>query len=676
MTTSSRNHGSIDGDVVATQQLVEDNRRLRERLELAERAEQELADSQSHYRSVVEAMAEGIVLQDQHGSILACNVAAERILGLTQDQMMGRSSLDPRWRAVREDGSEYPGSEHPSMVSLRTGKPVRGAVMGVHKPSGELTWISINSEPMDLSGGRRAVVASFTDITQHRAAQGDLERSQQRLRVALRAAKVGIWEWDLASDELHWTEEVYDLFELPRGGRVTFQAYMEGIDERDRDSVQHTVQAALRGENDGAFSIEHRVAGSQPEPRWVRGMGEVVRDRGGQPVRMCGAVTDVTEERQLQRRALQSQRMESIGRLAGGIAHDFNNLLTAMLGAVAEGRALAQGNGDIEGALGTIDSAASHAAQLTKQLLAFARRQVLALEPCDLDALLLDTRELLRHLLNEDIELSVHTGAQPWRARLDPTQMQQVVVNLAANARDAMPKGGRLEISVCRLPTGDRRVPAACGEGDWLRVQVRDEGEGMSPEVLDRVFEPFFTTKESGTGLGLATCYGIIEQCGGRIECSSTVGEGTTFSIFLPRYEGAPREEPPPVSSSNEGRAATVLVVEDQAPVLKVVERSLTRSGFEVLAAADPEEGLRLLQEHGGKVDLLLTDVVMPQMSGPELAMKARSTAPDLKVMFMSGYSGESVSEDVGELTNAAVVEKPFRPAELVSRIRQLLDGG
>ena len=373
-------------------------------------------------------------------------------------------------------------------------------------------------------------------------------------------------------------------------------------------------------------------------------------------------IRDVTEQRKLERRLAEAARLESIGRLAGGIAHDFNNLITAISG---YGHLLVERVADRPEALADVQEivrSSARAADLTAQLLAFARRQVVQPRVVDVNALILDANRRLRQLVGDGIVLSIRLSPDPARILIDPTQGDQLLTNLAVNARDAMPEGGTLTIQ-------------ALAVRDEVHVTFRDSGHGIPPEVLAHLFEPFFTTKPAGqgTGLGLATCYGIMEQAGGRIEVQSTVGEGALFRLVFPR--AAEESEAAGATAAlgrTESGGETILVAEDEAQVRKLVDRVLTQLGYRVLSAASGTEALELDASHQGPIHMLLTDMVMPGMGGGELSRRIRERHPGMKVLLMSGYSEELVAAEHGDVP---FLPKPFTPEELATKVREVLGG-
>ncbi len=435
-----------------------------------------------------------------------------------------------------------------------------------------------------------------------------------------------------------------------------------------------------------AYAADERVAGV--EVAWkrkdgtrftVRLSGRPLLDSSGEPVGFEMIAEDITERRALELQLQQSQRMEAIGRLAGGVAHDFNNLLTVIKGYSELMLEEFKPNDPMRGEMEEVQRAADRAAALTRQLLAFSRRQVLAPKVLDLNELVRDTEKLLRRLLGEDVELIASLDQQLGSVRADPGQIEQVLMNLAVNARDAMPSGGKLtlETSNVDLDRSYTREHAVIKPGRYVLLAVSDNGSGMDAETASHVFEPFFTTKEQGkgTGLGLSTVYGIVKQSGGYIWVYSEPGMGTTFKIYLPRVDGAAERLPtqqlrPEVYRGTE----TILLVEDEEGVRSLIRQVLTRHGYTVLESAHGGEALLLCERHPGRIDLLLTDVVLSQMSGRELAERLSPLRSEMRVLYMSGYTDEAIVHH-GVLTpGSAFVQKPFTTEALTRKVRQVLD--
>jgi two-component system cell cycle sensor histidine kinase/response regulator CckA len=390
---------------------------------------------------------------------------------------------------------------------------------------------------------------------------------------------------------------------------------------------------------------------------------------------------DVTDQRRAEAALRESQdqlrhaqKMEALGRLAGGVAHDFNNLLTAIKGTAQLLLQDLPPHGSHHDDVQEIDRAATRAAALTGQLLLFSRKQAVRLRPVDLNALVAGAEKLLRRVIGEDVELTVTLGDGAGVIEADPGQMEQVVMNLALNARDAMPSGGRMEIATRSAPPRGPEDPPA----GHAVLAVRDTGTGMDEATRDRVFEPFFTTKAEGrgTGLGLSTVYGIVQQAGGRIDLHTRPGEGTTFEIFLPRGSGTGQDGEVDAPRASGRRNGTVLVVEDEDPVRNVARRVLQRAGYRVLEARTGEEGVRLCREGAHEIDLVLTDVVMPDMSGWRLAALVRETCPGKPILFTSGYTDHAVLRHGPATLGANFIAKPFSPDALLAKVDELVLGG
>ena len=413
--------------------------------------------------------------------------------------------------------------------------------------------------------------------------------------------------------------------------------------------------------------------------RWFQTV-KVPLQTGDPPVPyVLGVATEITDRKALEVQLMQAQKMEAIGRLAGGLAHDFNNLLTAILGSAALlAEVITPGHAARED-VDAVRQAATRAAELTRQLLAFSRQQVLAPQVLDPNALIANLERMLKRLIGEDIALSSHLATPVGAVRADPGQLEQVIVNLAVNARDAMPEGGKLTLETANveLDRAHTKEHVVMEPGRYVMLAVSDTGVGMDAATKSHLFEPFFTTKEKGkgTGLGLSTAYGIVKQSGGYIWAYSEPGHGTTFKIYLPRVDAAAkRVTPAPVRTSPPGGTETLLVVEDQAEVRRLTTKVLEARGYKVLVASDGPEALRLAAQHPAPIQLLVTDVVMPGMSGSELAASLVRARPELKVLYVSGYADESIVRHGILEPGLAFLQKPFTPDALAAKVRAMLD--
>ena len=454
------------------------------------------------------------------------------------------------------------------------------------------------------------------------------------------------------------------------------------LGKRVRDVLPPDVAALVESALRAALETgeRQRIEYALPVPEGTLSFeAEVIADA---PDRLLAFIRDVSErkralarERALEAQLQQSQKMETVGRLAGGVAHDFNNLLTIILGEVQLVRETLPETSQLREELANVTSAGERAAELISQLLAFARKQMFQLQVVAPETLLRDLEQLLRRLVGEDIELRTRIQPDLWPLQVDSHQIGQVLLNLAVNARDAMPSGGVLTIEAenVTIDADDCRSRPEVVPGDYVLLAVSDTGVGMEPSVQEHVFEPFFTTKPKGTGLGLATSYGIVKQHGGQVWVYSEPGKGSTFKVYLPRAAGtvAPRQSAPrvkPVIGTE-----TVLVVEDEKQVRSLTVRGLSSYGFNVLTAANGEEALAIAAAHSGPIHAVVTDVVMPNMSGPTLAELLAKQRPEARVLFVSGYT-ETVANQRGLGGGVAFLQKPFTPSSLAQRLRELLD--
>lgn len=450
--------------------------------------------------------------------------------------------------------------------------------------------------------------------------------------------------------------------------------WVEHIHPEDRDQVLAGLPSLFET---GHLTHEYRFLHKDGTHRWMHDDVKLKCDADGQPVEIVGSWIDVTETKKLELQYAQAQKMELVGQIVGGVAHDFNNLLMVVSG-YAE-TALTSGDLDepLRGDLEEIHRAGERASRLTRQLLAFSRQQVLEPRPLDLTALITGFETLLRRTMGEDIELTTDLQPDLGSVRADPGQLEQVLLNLAFNARDAMPGGGHLTIETANVELDQDYAGShvTVVPGPHVMLAVSDSGHGMDKETSGRVFEPFFTTKERGTGLGLASVYGIVKQSGGYIWCYSEPGHGTTFKIYLPRVEE--KAEPAVLMAAQDeiqGGPETILVVEDETSVLELVVRILESQGYQVLTAERPDEALQVAAKHEGDIDLLLTDVIMPGGTGTDLAEQLVSARPEMKVLFVSGYADRAVLRNGVLAKGTPYLAKPFSPRDLAFKVREILD--
>ena len=630
---------------------------------------------------ILDAVGQAVIATDLDGRVLYWNRAAEALFGWTEAEMIGQKAR----AMVPADMVDYAEVIH---ARIRAGESWSGEFFVRRKDDTPFTAYVSSTLLRDRAGAIVGVVGLLTDLTQTKRVEERLRRSEALLAESQRIAKIGSWEWDPATDALTCSEEWRRMFGYEPGDQITIESMIAAIHPDDRE---HVVRIASQTRESGSrFEYDFVIPGPEG-PRTIHCIGRVIRDDEGRAIRLVGTNQDVTERRRAEEalrrseeRLHRSQRLEAVGQLAGGVAHDFNNLLTAITSYTQLLLEDLTPNDTRRDDLLEIKKAADRATSLTRQLLAFSRRQVLDPRVVDLNGVVTDLEKMLRRLIGAHIALV--TDCSPRlplpRVRADVGQLEQVIVNLAVNARDAMPDGGTLTIR-----TGEAELTEAdCVEhpdfdmrpGRYVVMAVSDTGIGMDLATQARMFEPFFTTKGpgKGTGLGLATVYGIVKQSGGYIAVTSEPGRGTTFQIYL-------RAETDPAPTANDGAggsdatpngSGTILLVEDEMPVRALARRVLEHAGYTVLEAADGLDGARVAAEFDGEIDLLLTDVVMPNLGGRALVERLRATRPRMAVLFISGYPNGEVER--GGLTSggAAYLEKPFSPRVLRETVRQALE--
>jgi two-component system cell cycle sensor histidine kinase/response regulator CckA len=423
--------------------------------------------------------------------------------------------------------------------------------------------------------------------------------------------------------------------------------------------------------------VEYRIRHKNGEWRMLESTASAVRDSKGDVEKLVIVNRDITERRHLEQQLLLSQRLEAVGKLSGGIAHDFNNILGVIIGYSEALQQKIAADDPIREAIDEIEKAGQRAAVLTQQLLAFSRKQVLEPKILNLNSIVADVEKMLRRLIGEDVELKIILDSALGTVKADRGQIEQVILNLAVNARDAMPRGGKLKIETMNadLDENDARRTRYVVPGHYVMLQVSDSGMGMSAEVQSHIFEPFYTTKEQGkgTGLGLATVYGVIKQSGGYIWVASEIGKGSKFQVYLPRAEGVAIEitrKQPILPAHGVG---TILVVEDESSLRKLACNILKDGGYKVLEAEDGAKALEVAKHLHDNVDLLLTDVVMPGMNGPELADKLSIERPQMKILYMSGYTDGAVAAHGVLKPGLVILRKPFSQSQLLQKVREML---
>jgi two-component system cell cycle sensor histidine kinase/response regulator CckA len=526
--------------------------------------------------------------------------------------------------------------------------------------------------------GFSGALVTYVEISNRKAADEALHRSEAQYRAIVESAPVGIYQTRLDGRIVAANQSLADIVRVPSPEHLIGRNILEYYaNPAERDEL---IRGNWHGKAGGPVEVEWKR--EDGVPIWVQMAARSMTDAAGRTAFFEGFIYDISERKRLEAQLVQAQKMESVGRLAGGIAHDFNNLLTVMIGYAELLHTSSDMPLEFRAAIGEILAAARRAAELTGRMLAFARKQRVQPRAVNVNDVVRNVDGLLRRIIGEDVRLDLRLSSELGPVLIDPAQLEQVLMNLAVNARDAMPAGGTLTITTGLVDVSEdeaRRRPGLRA-GHHVRVAVTDTGIGMDSETLARIFEPFFTTKDpgKGTGLGLAMCYGIVKQANGFIGCESRKGAGTTCSVLLPpiaadaEHAAAddPATLPPHAPVTTRG---TILVVEDEAVVRRFVAEILQASGHVVQATGSAQEGLGVAAQVGRTLDLLVTDVVMPQMDGVTLASKIRAHNPDLRVLLISGYGDRPVPEDD---TRFLLLEKPFTAAQLRARVEEALRRG
>ncbi|MCM0083289.1 response regulator [Geomonas sp. Red32] len=515
------------------------------------------------------------------------------------------------------------------------------------------------------------------EVEERTKAEERLGEVTRRLQLAADSAHLGIWDLDVAADRLIWDERMYQLFGGNPGDTVGISYWRERLHPADRDQVMKAFDDALAGSRE--YDLEYRVLQADGTLRWIKANGTVIRGEGGEAVRMIGVCQDISARKNLEDQLRQAQKMEAVGQFAGGIAHDFNNILTAIVGFASMAQLKMREDDPLRPFLDQVLSAADRAAGLTQSLLTFSRKQPINLSPVNLNDLIKKVEKFLGRIIGEDIKLMMVFKEDEIVVQADGGQIEQVLLNLATNVRDALPHGGTLSIVTETVDIDQEYVDfyRSGSPGRYARISVSDNGIGMDAETKKRIFEPFYTTKQvgKGTGLGLSIVYGIVQQHKGFINVYSEVGRGTTFSIYLPLAVGVQLPKPgqgelaPPV-----GGDETILLAEDDAVVRELSRTVLADFGYRVIEASNGEEAVEKFREHRDEIGLLLFDIVMPKKNGKEAFDEIRSLSPHVKALFLSGYPAEIISNTGLIEEGASLIMKPVHPQDLLRRIRRALD--
>jgi hypothetical protein len=635
------------------------------------RAERALRESEARYRSVVSALAEGIVLVDRSGLIVACNDSAAHIVGLPKERLLVSSLDQSLWRLYHEDGTLIPDADRPLRVCLNTGQPLDAMVMGMQRADGTRLWISAHVRPClhDTNGLPALVAMSFSDITAQRAAEARI-REQARL---IDLARDAIVAYDLDGTIRFWNqgaERMYGWNAEVAVGQNAGKLFTPMFPSEWEKFCQTVVEKS-------AWEGERRQRTKDGREIIVYIRVSLVRDTEQRPPAFLMFGTDITEKKQLEEQFLRAQRLESIGTLAGGVAHDLNNVLSPIVLAipivrmrVADPQALRL--------LDTMETSASRGAQIVRQILTFSRglhTQKMAIQTRHL---LKEVAEMIQETFPRNIALEADFSRPLWLVEADTTQLHQVLMNLCINARDAMLQGGKLKLHAENIELAAVAAAEIAGArpGRYVLWSVIDTGAGIPPEDLPRLFQPFFTTKApgKGTGLGLSTVASIVRQHDGFMHVASRVGEGTRFDIYFPALEAAEETAPPAALTFLRGHGENVLVVDDEFAVRHICESLLSAYDYRVLTADGGQPALALFRQHLPEIELVVTDLLMPGVSGLDFIRAARQLKPQIKIIAISGFAGETGNDaPPPDVIADAFLSKPFTAGQLLKLVHDVL---
>ncbi len=640
------------------------------------RAEEALRESEERYRTLVHTLPDAITVADSAGNITYVSPATLHFYGQdTEAEVLGRNILE--WVHIN-----YQEQALSQMEMVRNGGFITSQEYLLYKKDGTTFFGEVSASCLKNSQGQAiGIIIIVRDISERKQAEEQLLYQASLLQNV--------------SDAIVATDLNFDVTSWNQGAEALYGWQAEEVIGQPVDEILQTEYLYEQPEQMQWRFLEQGIWKGEMIQKHKDGTAidilasvSLIKDSTGKPVGVVAVNRDITERKQaeqaqakLEAQLRQAQKMESIGRLAGGVAHDFNNLLTVIRGYCGLMQDQMSTEDPLLEELGQIQRASERAAALTRQLLAFSRKSILAPTVLDLNSLVANLRKMLERLIGEDIALSTILQPELRPVLADPSQIEQVIMNLAVNARDAMPTGGMLTIETGNIYLSDSyaKTHLEAPTGPCVMLAVTDTGYGMDKQTQARIFEPFFTTKEpgKGTGLGLATAYGIIKQSGGDITFYSELGQGTSFKIYLPANETASNAPTTPKTQAVSGRGSeTILLVEDEEMVRNMVRAALQDKGYTILEARHGSEAISLSEQHQGSIDLLVTDVVMPYMSGRELAERLKALRPLMKVLFMSGYTDDTVVRHGLLAAEVEFLPKPFSPSRLVSKVREVLDKG
>jgi PAS domain S-box-containing protein len=641
------------------------------------RSDQALLESDQFNQQIIAGAREGIIVYGPDLRYQVWNPYMEQLTGLPACEVLGRHPLElfPFLEEVGVFG----------MLERALSSGISCCLEFQYRlpQNDSIGWVAETSTPLRNARGEIiGVISTVRDVKEQKSAEEALLLLTKRLQLATASGHLGIWDWDIQNNSLDWDERMMEIYGIKHDTFPgVYIAWENRLHPEDRTMALEAIRLALNGSRE--YDFEFRIVLPGGVVKHIKTNAVILRDQNGAATRMIGLNQDITERKHLEEQLMQAQKMEAIGLLAGGIAHDFNNMLTAIIG-YGNLMLMDMDEGDPQRSnVDEILAAADRAADLTRSLLAFSRKQIINLQPANLNEIITKTGKLLRRIIGEDIELDIDFCQHRLPVNVDAGQIEQVLMNLATNARDAMPVGGVLSIDT-RPQSMDADFIAAHGfgtAGDYARVSISDTGTGMDENVRKRLFEPFFTTKEvgKGTGLGLAIVYGIVTQHNGFITVSGNPQGGTTFDLYLPMIKEAEAQKTAAGKKAAAGElpeagTETILVADDEAALRELTKKVLQQFGYTVITAVDGHDVVNKFREFRDTISLVLLDIIMPKMNGKEAMEEIRKISPESKIILISGYSADIVSQRALLDEGFEFVTKPVSPVKLLSKVREVLD--
>ena len=642
--------------------------------------EENITVSQKLLQRIIDLLPIRIFWKDKNLIYLGCNEMFAKDAGQNSPKdLIGKDDFQMVWK---EQAILYQDDDR---SVIESGKSKFNYEEQQTTPGGNKILLKTSKVPLiDLQGNTIGILGTYEDITERKRAEEALLVNIERYLLAQAVGHVGSWEYNLQTTQFWGSDEAKRIYGFdPKQTDFSTDEVESCIPERNRVH-QALIDLIEKGK---AYNLEFEIhPKNSTESRFITSIAKLHQDKHGAISLVVGVIQDITERKRvemektkLETQLQQSQKMESIGRLAGGVAHDFNNMLTVILGHVEMALDQIDPKHPLYIDLMEIHKSAERSSGLTRQLLAFARKQTITPKVLYLNETISGMLNMLQRLIGEDVDLHWQPASSLWQIRMDPSQIDQLLANLCVNARDAIKDVGKITIETQNNTFDQDYCTSHPGfiPGEYVSLTVSDTGIGMEKETISHIFEPFFTTKElgKGTGLGLATVYGIVRQNNGFINVISEPGQGTTLNIYLPRFKGIveqvqPEDTERPIQRGQE----TILLVEDEPAILKLTTRMLSGQGYTVLATNSPGEAIRVAREHAGEINLLMTDVIMPEMNGKDLAKNLLSHYPNLKQLFMSGYTADVIAHHGVLDEGVYFIQKPFSIKDLSAKVRDALN--